>query len=149
MTADTLVSLMERLTPDSGLDDHAVRLCRNVIARALDGHTLDQITGYMGYRRRIARPGAEKEAARRVARALRTNRWGLRDVIVKAQQVAEEIRRRKAIEREARRIYYEQLAGAKALVPENKRRRGSGGRKGRKGARNKNKKAYRRRVWAE
>lgn len=144
MTADTIATLLARLIPDSGLDEFAMRLCRSVIARAMDGHTIDQLTGYLGYRRRVARPGGEKESARRVARALRTNRWGLRDAVEMAQKLAEERRRQAAIDREARRIFYEQVAAAKALVPEHKRGRRGDGRKG-----GHKKKTYRRRVWVE
>lgn len=120
------------LQDDGMLDDFTVRVCRTVIDRARQGHTIAELLGYLGYRRRIAQPGMEKEACRRVAKALRTNRWGLLDVVQQAQSEAEVRRNDEALTREARSEFYEQVAAATAMIPPNKRGRGSGSRRGRR-----------------
>lgn len=118
------------LSTDEMLDDFTIRLCRSVIERAAEGQTTKQLQGYLGYRRRTAAPGLEKEAVRRVLKALKTNRWGLRDVVEAQQAAAAEHRADERATREARSAFREQLATAEAMIPPNKRGRSRGGRGG-------------------
>lgn len=119
---------------DPLLDDWTLALIRNVYEHALEGYTMGQLLGYISYRKRIA-DRTNKEKARRVLSALKTNRWGLRDDVEALQQEAQARRDSERLSREAREVFRETIADAQRLIPEGKR--GRVRRNGRKAKRNK------------
>ncbi len=121
-------AIYELLHDDGHLDDMTVRLCRTVIERASEGHTTQQLQGYMAYRRRIAE-GEDRVRVQRVRKALSTNRWGLLDVVQRARTEARQRLRGERDGRAARQAFYDQIAAVNATIPPNKRGRGSGGRR--------------------
>src|SRR5690606_4791038 len=59
-------------------------IVEHVIKRALDGWTCHELHGYLVYRKRMAE-GEDKVKVQRVSKALRTDRWGLRQALIEAQ----------------------------------------------------------------
>jgi len=110
------------------LDDWTLALIRNVYEHALEGYTMAQIMGYVAYRKRCAAK-QDKEKARRVLSAFKTNRWGLRDDVEALQQEAQARRDSERLSREAREAFRESISDAKRLIPDSKRGRGRRGRK--------------------
>lgn len=122
------------LTDDGQLDHETLRLCGQVIRRAsAEGANDGQLQAYLAYRKRVANPGVDKDRAQRVMTAMRTNRWGLRDVVWAVRSRARAARQSRMEEpaSDARAAFYDQIATANAMIPANKRGRGSssGGRR--------------------
>jgi len=122
-----MISRLEALN-DPLLDDWTLALIRHVYEHALEGYTMAQLMGYVSYRKRCA-PKEHKESARRVLKALKTNRWGLRDDVEALQQEAQARRDSERLSREAREAFRESISDAKRLIPDSKRGRGRRGRK--------------------
>lgn len=125
---DALIARLKELN-DPLLDDWTLALIRHVYEHALEGYTMGQLLGYISYRKRIA-DRTNKEKARRVLSALKTNRWGLRDDVEALQQEAKARLDAERLARDAREVYYETIADANSRIPDGKR--GRSNRRGRK-----------------
>lgn len=125
-------SVRQILQDDGALDEETLRLCGRVLRRARMGHTLHELVSYLGYERSVARTREDKERVRRVVRAVKTNRWGLRDAVEAAQAEARQRRQKQKVAAAAVWAYRDEIRTKKGLIPPNKRGRGGGGRRRKK-----------------
>lgn len=114
---------------DPLLDHFTKRLIWRVLDRAFEGWTIQEIHGYLVYRKRVAE-GEDKLKVQRVIKALRTNRWGLRAAIVDGRMTYREAKLDARESEMAREVYREVIAEANSRIPAD--RRGGGNKSGRK-----------------
>lgn len=122
-------AVRQLLHDDGALDEQTLRLCGRVLRRARMGHTLQELVSYLGYERSVAHTREDKERVRRVTKAIKTNRWGLRTAVEAAQAEARQRHQQQKVAAGAVWAYHDEIRRTKSLIPPNKRGRGSGGRR--------------------